>query len=58
MSGSMDDRPEPSRAVLDWWRAMTAADFEALAEATLDDYVSAGGPGGRTVGRAALLAEA
>lgn len=48
-------RPAPPDAVLDWWRAMETGNVDALARVTLDDYLSAGGPGGRTIGREALL---
>jgi ketosteroid isomerase-like protein len=48
-------RPEPADAVRSWWQAMATADLDALAALALDDYVSAGGPHGREVGRGALL---
>lgn len=51
-------RPHPSTAITAWWQAMQDADLAALAEVTLDDYLSSGGPGQRTVGREALLKEA
>lgn len=37
---------------------MQDRDVSALERMTLDDYVAAGGPGGRTVGRDKLVAEA
>jgi ketosteroid isomerase-like protein len=37
---------------------MQDKDVSALERMTLDDYLSVGGPGGRTVGRDQLLAEA
>jgi hypothetical protein len=37
---------------------MQDKDVSALERMTLDDHVSAGGPGGRTVGRDRLVAEA
>lgn len=46
---------EPRDAVLAWWRAMASGDLDALAQAALDDYLSAGGPDGRTIGRDAFL---
>lgn len=48
----------PQSAVMSWWQAMQDRDVSTLERMTLDDYVSAGGPGGRSVGRDRLLAEA
>jgi ketosteroid isomerase-like protein len=44
--------------VRSWWQSMQDNDVSALERLVLDDYVSAGGPGGRTLGRDQLLAEA
>jgi ketosteroid isomerase-like protein len=51
-------RPTPGSAVLAWWGAMQRKDTAAIAAMTLDDYLSAGGPGQRTLGREQLLREA
>ena len=48
----------PQSAVLSWWQSMQDKDLPALERMTLEDYVSAGGPGGRTVGRDTFVAEA
>jgi uncharacterized protein (TIGR02246 family) len=48
----------PKAAILTWWRAMQDGDLEALAALVLDDYISAGGPGPRILGRGSFLAEA
>jgi ketosteroid isomerase-like protein len=48
----------PGSAVMSWWQSMQDKDMPALERMALDDYVAAGGPGGRTVGRAKLAAEA
>ncbi|MFB4284700.1 nuclear transport factor 2 family protein [Nonomuraea sp. MTCD27] len=48
----------PQAAVRAWWQAMQDGDPHTLGELTLPDYLSSGGPAGRSVGRAALLAEA
>ena len=48
----------PQSAVRSWWQSMQDKDLSALERMTLDDYVSAGGPGGRTVGRDTLVAQA
>lgn len=48
----------PEATVGRWWQAMRDRDSEALRDLTLPDYVAGGGPGGRTFGRDALLAEA
>jgi ketosteroid isomerase-like protein len=48
----------PGSTVRSWWQSMQDKDVSALGRMTLDDYVSAGGPGGRTVGRDKLVAEA
>lgn len=45
-------------AVHRWWRAMRDGDIPALAALLAEDYMVTGGPGGRTEGRAAVLAEA
>jgi ketosteroid isomerase-like protein len=48
----------PGSTVRSWWQSMQDKDVAALERMTLDDYVSAGGPGGRTLGRHTLVAEA
>jgi ketosteroid isomerase-like protein len=48
----------PDSTVRSWWQSMQDKDVPTLKRITLDDYLSAGGPGGRTVGRDKLLAEA
>ncbi|MFI6818347.1 nuclear transport factor 2 family protein [Nonomuraea sp. NPDC050328] len=48
----------PTAAVDAWWQAMQDRDPAALAALTLPDYLSSGGPAGRSLGREALLAEA
>lgn len=48
----------PESTVRSWWQSMQDKDMSALERMTLDDHVSAGGPGDRTVGRDKLLAEA
>lgn len=50
-----DTRPDPRRTVLAWWQAMEAGDVSALTELALEDYLSAGGPQLRTLGRESLL---
>jgi ketosteroid isomerase-like protein len=41
-----------------WWQAIQANDMARLAGTLDEDYITTGGPAGRTVGRAAALAEA
>ncbi len=48
-------RPTPRSAVEAWWRAIQDGDGDGIGRMTLDDFVSAGGPDGRTLGKAALL---
>lgn len=48
----------PQAAVTAWWQAMQDRDPQALSELALPDYLSCGGPAGRSVGRFALIAEA
>jgi ketosteroid isomerase-like protein len=48
----------PVTTVRSWWQSMQDKDLSTLERLVLDDYVSAGGPGGRTLGRDQLLAEA
>jgi ketosteroid isomerase-like protein len=48
----------PQSVVLSWWQSMQDKDLPGLERMTLEDYVSAGGPGGRTVGRDQFVAEA
>jgi ketosteroid isomerase-like protein len=48
----------PESTVRAWWQSMQEKDVATLERLTLDDYVAAGGPGGRTLGRDKLLAEA
>ncbi|MEU8247226.1 nuclear transport factor 2 family protein [Nonomuraea sp. NPDC048916] len=48
----------PHAAVTAWWQAMQDRDTEALFALALPDYLSSGGPMGRSVGRTALIAEA
>jgi ketosteroid isomerase-like protein len=43
---------------MSWWQSLQDKDMAALERMTLDDYLSVGGPGGRTVGRDKFLAEA
>ncbi len=44
-------------AVLAWWRAVQEKDLTTLAAVLDPTHVSVGGPGGRSVGRANVLAE-
>jgi ketosteroid isomerase-like protein len=46
---------EPADAVRAWWQAMAAKDVRELEALALDDYVGAGGPNGRELGRSALV---
>ncbi|MFF0311922.1 nuclear transport factor 2 family protein [Streptosporangium sp. NPDC004379] len=48
----------PQAAVTAWWQAMKDRDPQALSELVLPDYLSSGGPAGRSVGRFALITEA
>ncbi|MDA0638280.1 nuclear transport factor 2 family protein [Nonomuraea sp. MCN248] len=48
----------PQDAVAAWWQAMRDRDPEALARLAVPEFLSSGGPSGRTVGLAGLLAEA
>jgi ketosteroid isomerase-like protein len=48
----------PHEAVEQWWQAMQDADIDALGLLALHDYISAGGPEGRELGRDAFLAGA
>lgn len=48
----------PEAAVQRWWEAMRAGDLDALDRLLLDDYLSSGGPGTRTLGRAEVLEQA
>jgi ketosteroid isomerase-like protein len=48
-------RPTPRSAVEAWWRAIQDRDMDAIEQMTLDDYISAGAPGGRTLGKIELL---
>jgi ketosteroid isomerase-like protein len=49
------ERPTPRSAVLNWWRALQNKDVAAIARMTLDDYISSGGPGARTVDKREFL---
>jgi ketosteroid isomerase-like protein len=46
---------DPRDAVRAWWRAMRHGEIETLERLALEDYLSCGGPDGRTTGRNALL---
>jgi len=48
----------PQDAVHAWWQAMQTQDLPALAATVTPDYLSSGGPTGRSIGRDHLLAEA
>jgi ketosteroid isomerase-like protein len=48
-------RPEPADAVRSWWHAMATKDVRGLEALALDDYLAAGGPNGRELGRSALI---
>jgi ketosteroid isomerase-like protein len=48
-------RPTPRSAVLNWWRALQNKDVAAIERMTLDDYISSGGPGARTVDKNQFL---
>jgi ketosteroid isomerase-like protein len=58
MKNAAMDLSTPQAAVLSWWQSMQDKDVSALERMTLADYLSAGGPGGRTLGRDRFLAEA
>jgi ketosteroid isomerase-like protein len=49
--------PTPRDAVLAWWQAIKDKDTATLAAVLHEEHISAGGPGNRTVGRAAALAD-
>jgi ketosteroid isomerase-like protein len=49
---------DPRDAVRAWWRAMEHREIETLERLALENYLSCGGPDGRTSGRDALLAGA
>lgn len=49
------ERPTPRSAVLNWWRALQNKDVAAIEGMTLDDYISSGGPGDRTVTKDGFL---
>ena len=49
------ERPTPRSAVLNWWRALQNKDVAAIEGMTLDDYISSGGPGARTVDKSEFL---
>lgn len=49
---------KPMDSVTSWWAAVQRNDRESLERLLDPDYMVIGGPGGRTVGRAAVLAEA
>lgn len=48
----------PETAVRAWWQAMADGDLGALEATVMPDYLSSGGPTGRSIGRESLLAEA
>ena len=48
----------PESIVRAWWAALTSGDLEALRELTQEDFISTGGPTGRTVGWTKLEGEA
>lgn len=48
----------PADAVRAWWTAMQQQDVGALEKLTAEDYVSSGGPDGRTTDRRALIDQA
>ena len=48
-------RAEAADVVRAWWHAMATKDLRELEALALDDYVGAGGPNGRELGRAALI---
>lgn len=60
----MDRSPAPSAAsgpadaVRAWWQAMQQQDLAALEALTAGDYVSSGGPQGRTTDRQGLIDQA
>ncbi len=48
-------RPAPRSAVMAWWQSMQDKDVDAIERMTLDDYISSGGPGARTLGKQEFL---
>jgi ketosteroid isomerase-like protein len=58
IDGVPTDGSGPVDAVIAWWTAMEAGDLATLAELLAEDYVVSGGPGGRIVGRQAVLDQA
>jgi hypothetical protein len=47
--------PTPRFAIEEWWRALQNKDVHAIDRMTLDDYISSGGPGPRTVDKGGFL---